>query len=317
MKAGRDSWAVVLGVAVVSALALSALGCNQLFYFPSREPHDVNDVRLEPVQFASGDGTRLVGALLAARDNTAQLGTVVQFHGNAGNVTTHLRSVRWLTRSGYQAFVFDYRGYGESEGFPTPRGVHEDALAALDYAVERVPRRGPTPDLVLYGQSLGGAVLLRALAERPNLQRVRAVVIEASFHSYQEVAASVTWRTPLLFPFTAVAYGFVSDEYAPAPFVSKVSPTPMMFVHGLEDEVVDPAFSAALFGLARAPRAVLAVPSVGHQGPMAVCAERYREQFLSFIRQDTATGCPSAPNSDGFLCEGVSGAPRNATSLVP
>lgn len=282
---------------------LLSVSCNQLFYFPSRRLSLPLRAHTEAVEFQSRDGTRLRGLRVFAEPSPAKA-TVVQFHGNAGNVTTHIRSVSWLLRRGYDLLLFDYRGYGESEGFPTPEGVHEDALAALDYAAYSLPRLNTERDLVLLGQSLGGAVLLRAFAERRDLPRVRYVVIEGSFHSYQEVAAGVTWRTPVLFPFTGVAYGMVSDDWAPAPYVADLSPVPLLFVHGLDDEVVDPAFSFALFSLSRAPRSLLAVPDVGHQGPMAVCAESYRRAFISIIEHPYPNTC-ARPNVDNYLCEAL------------
>jgi fermentation-respiration switch protein FrsA (DUF1100 family) len=197
--------------------------------------------------------------------------------------------------------LFDYRGYGRSLGFPTPEGVQLDALAALDYAEARLPRHADR-DLILLGQSLGGAILLRALSERRSMTRVRHVVVEASFHSYQEVAASVTWRHPALFLLTGVSYGLVSDEFAPAAHVAELSPWPVLFVHGLEDEVVDPAFSGVLFSLSRAPRSLLAVPGVGHQGPMATCAERYRGAYLDVIENPDVRRCPDV-GVEGFVCE--------------
>jgi fermentation-respiration switch protein FrsA (DUF1100 family) len=83
-----------------------------------------------------------------------------------------------------------------------------------------------------------------------------------------------------------------------------MSPTPLLFVHGLGDEVVSPAFSAALFAQSRGPRALLAVPDVGHQGPMSRCAERYRDAYLTIIEHEDLSTCPVlASDIDTFVCE--------------
>src|ERR1041384_5905226 len=129
------------------ALALGCLtGCAQgAFYHPDRGLHDPParlGLKYEQVTFASQDGTRLVGWFIPARgyaDPKRAKGTVVHFHGNAQNLSAHWQFVDWLPQRGFNLFVFDYRGYGASQGSPEPKGVFEDSLAALDYA--RAARR--------------------------------------------------------------------------------------------------------------------------------------------------------------------------------
>ena len=103
-----------------------------------------------------------------------------------------------------------------------------------------------------------------AYAQRPNRERVRALVIEGSFHSYQEVASSILYRHALLFPFTGFAYALVSDEYAPAASIARVSPTPLLVIHGTADSVVPPAFGQAIYDLAREPRELWLVRGTDH-----------------------------------------------------
>jgi fermentation-respiration switch protein FrsA (DUF1100 family) len=243
-------------------LLLSLQGCSGFFYFPSRGLHGWPEQPFEELEFQALDGVRLHGLFFPARG--APRGTVVQFHGNAGNVTSHYTSLVWLTERGYAFFTFDYRGYGASERVrPSQAGVELDALAAMEVA-EALPRAGSGRDLVYFGQSLGGAVLLHAYAKRPNPERVRALVIEGSFHSYQEVAASVLYRHSLLFPFTGFAYALVSDKYAPAAIIGRVSPTPLLVVHGTNDRVVPPAFGQAIYDLASEPRELWLVRGTDH-----------------------------------------------------
>jgi fermentation-respiration switch protein FrsA (DUF1100 family) len=243
-------------------LFFSIQGCSGFFYFPSRGLHGWPEQPFEELEFRAGDGVRLHGLYFPAQGESR--GTVVQFHGNAGNVTSHYESLVWLTERGYAFFTFDYRGYGASERVrPSQRGVELDALAAMEVA-EDLPRARPGQDLVYFGQSLGGAVLLHAYATRPNRARVRALVIEGSFHSYQEVASSVLYRHWLLFPFTGFAYALVSDEYAPAATIARISPTPLLIVHGTADRVVPPAFGQAIYDLAREPRELWLVRGTDH-----------------------------------------------------
>jgi len=264
---------------LVCALALHCCGCSNLFYFPSHAEYARPTVPYVRVRIPTADGVELSGWLLPAHGE--QLGTVVQFHGNAGNITSHFRSLEWVTAHGYALLTFDYRGYGSSAGTPSQAGLELDALAAIHYA-QALPRGSAEPDLVLYGQSLGGAVLLHAYASVRDRRRIRALVVESSFHSYEEAAASVFFREPLLFPFTGFAYALVSDAYAPAGQVGSVAPTPLLVIHGDKDRILPPTFGVALYRLAREPRELWIVPGGGHADTMR--RPVYRQRLLDYLR---------------------------------
>jgi fermentation-respiration switch protein FrsA (DUF1100 family) len=107
-------------------------------------------------------------------------------------------------------------------------------------------------------------VLLGTFADPPVRERIRAVVVEGSFHSYQEVAASVLWRHPLLFPLTGLGYALVSDDGSPAATVGQVAPTPLLVIHDLADPIVPWRFGAALFELAQEPKTFWLAARGGH-----------------------------------------------------
>src|SRR5512145_1917489 len=142
---------------LVVAVTFSCQGCvGGMFYYPDQEVYDTPDrhgLKYEDVTFPSRDGTSLSGWFIPAVGPPK--GTVVHFHGNAQNMTSHFGFVSWLPSRGFNLFVFDYRGYGKSAGRPERQGIYEDSLAALDYIATRP---GIDHDrLVVLGQSLGGA----------------------------------------------------------------------------------------------------------------------------------------------------------------
>src|SRR4051812_22313310 len=99
----------------------------QNFYFPDRIKYDTPErarLAFEDVRFASADGTLLSGWFIPAIGEAK--GTVVHMHGNAQNMTAHWGYAEWLPARGYNLFCFDYRGYGQSQGRPDPKGVFED-----------------------------------------------------------------------------------------------------------------------------------------------------------------------------------------------
>jgi fermentation-respiration switch protein FrsA (DUF1100 family) len=224
-----------------------------VYALPAREYHDVT--------IPTHDGVELHGWFLPA--DAPVRGTIVQFHGNAGNVTSHFLQFAWAPQRGYAVLCFDYRGYGLSPGVPSAEGLEADALAAIHFA-QHLPESQAGDKLVLYGQSLGGAVLLHALGRVRDRRRVAAVVVEGSFHSYEDAAAGVLYRHTLLFPLTGLAYATVSDRHDPAPYVAGVSPTPLLVIHGTHDPVIAPAFGRALYELGREPKELWFVDGGGH-----------------------------------------------------
>jgi fermentation-respiration switch protein FrsA (DUF1100 family) len=282
MGAGRFIPLFLSVRALVALVASSAplAGCNGLFYFPYRGVYALPEGPHRDVSIPTEDGFALHGWLLPARGE--QRGTVVQFHGNAGNVTSHFLSLGWVTGHGLALLSFDYRGYGRSPGSPSPEGLDRDARAAIRFA-HTLPRGAWASDLVLVGQSLGGAVLLSTYGRLPTdgRERVRAIVVEGTFHSYSEIAASVLWRTGLFLPFAGFGYALVSDAYAPAPYIARVAPTPLLVVHGDRDRVVPIAFGRAVFDLSAEPRRFWSVRGAGHL--RAFASDREQERLIAYL----------------------------------
>jgi len=206
------------------------------------------------VSFPSADGTRLSGWFIPARglaDARTARGTVIQFHGNAQNLTSHWRSVDWLPDRGFNLFVFDYRGYGASAGVPSPQGVFENSRSALDYVRSRAdldPRR-----LLVLGPSLGGANAI-AVVGSDDREGVRAVVIESAFASYSSIANDKLPSTGLL----------ADDAFSPDRFVAGIAPIPLLLIHGADDQVIPLAHSERLFQLAGDPKRLILVPGGRH-----------------------------------------------------
>jgi pimeloyl-ACP methyl ester carboxylesterase len=163
-------------------------GCSMVenfFFYPDAatyaQPAQFG-LKHEDVFFRVPDGSRLHGWWLPALRQPA-LGSVLHLHGNAANITNHLPLAAWLPQAGYDVLMFDYRGFGRSEGRPSLHGVVDDAAAAL----AELRKRAHTADrLVLFGQSLGGATALRLLAR--DAQGVRAAIIDSAFSSYRQIA---------------------------------------------------------------------------------------------------------------------------------
>ena len=104
---------------------------HSLFFYPDKKPYDNPFVRAyapQDIYFKTTDGLTLHGWFFKAHDAAVML----VLHGNAQNISTHVNGVLWLVQAGFNVFIIDYRGYGQSEGEPTAAGANSDAEAALE-----------------------------------------------------------------------------------------------------------------------------------------------------------------------------------------
>lgn len=239
-------------------LPLLLSGClESAFYYPDNvvysTPKDAG-LPYEPVSFQSKDGTRLSGWFIPAvgyADTRKAKGTVIHFHGNAQNMTAHWSFVQWLPERGYNVFVFDYRGYGASEGKPDPEGVFEDSNSALNYVRTR-PDVNPDR-LLLLGQSLGGASAIDVLGSG-NRQGVKAIVVESTFFSFSAIANDKI----------SSAGSLVADVYSPERYVDKLSPTPFLLIHGTADSVIPYRHALRLIEKAHEPKQLVTIKGGSH-----------------------------------------------------
>ncbi|MEK6705286.1 MAG: alpha/beta hydrolase [Bdellovibrionota bacterium] len=271
---------------VLSFLA-TLTGCSHLFYQNSHQLY--SDPRkagfsFHEVSFQAKDGQHLYGWYFPAVVKPGDLvkGTIIQFHGNAENMSSHYASLVWVIRSGYNFLTFDYRGYGRNAGDPNQEGVNADAVAAIRYVLDREPaHESKTRDIVLYGQSLGGAVVLRALEEVPNKSRIRAVIVDSAFFSYRAMACAALARSWLTYFFQPLTYLLVSDAYSPEKSIARVSPLPLLVIHGDHDSVVPFELGKGIFERSREPHEFWQVKSGQHIQVMDDPV--YRERLLKYL----------------------------------
>lgn len=251
---------------------------HSTFYFPDRtkygSPEDVG-LAFESVFFNSADGTLLSGWFLPAvgvASPREAKGTVIHMHGNAQNMTSHWEFVHWVPERGYNTFVFDYRGYGQSRGRPEPRGVFEDAVAALDYARSRSDIDNGR--LFVFGQSLGGMIAIASVGASP--QGVRAVLAEAPIHSYTQLTDD---RMP--------GEGLIMDEsFSATTHVGKLAPIPLLLIHGTHDKIVLHSHSEMLLAEAREPKRLVTVEGGVHLDIMTERYDgKYRDMMIDFFER--------------------------------
>ncbi len=218
----------------------------------------------EDAVFQSRDGVKLVGWYVPAPD--AQF-TVLFCHGNSGNIMHAMDAVSLFHEMGLNCLVFDYRGYGASEGKPTEAGTYLDARAAFDWLTQI--KGVPAERIILCGRSLGGPIAARLATE----VRPAALVVEGTFTSYADIGAHFYPYMPVR-PFARFRYDTLAS-------IKQVH-CPVMVVHSKDDHLVPSTFGARLFDAAREPKRFTEI-SGSHNDGFLSSADRYKAAWTRWV----------------------------------
>jgi uncharacterized protein len=264
--------ALLLGVLLYAALVAFLWFRQESLMFlpgiPSRQlaatPEDIG-LDYESLRISTADGEELDAWFLPVHEERAVL---LFFHGNAGNISHRLDSLRIFHGLGLSVLIFDYRGYGQSTGRPTEQGTYEDALAAWRYLVEE--RGIDSGRLILFGRSMGGAVAAWLAAERPP----GGLIVESTFRSVPDLAAELYWFLPVR--------RLARLEYP----VERILPSveaPVLVIHSRDDEIIPFRHGAALYAAAREPKQLLELAG-DHNTGFLLSERRYVAGLDGFLQ---------------------------------
>jgi len=225
----------------------------------------------EEVWFAGPNGQRLHGRWTRAHTQPA-VATILYCHGNGGNVTYYQESADGMAARGFDVLLFDYRGYGRSEGEITDEwGLYADSDAAYDYLTRG---RGVSAQrLVFYGQSLGTAVAIDLASRR----RGAALVVEMGLSSASAMGETLLPWLP------RVLHRLGKNRFESARKLANVS-GPVLVTHGAQDSLIPVAQGRALYEAAREPKRLLIVPQANHDLPSSG-GSAYLDSVADFLRQ--------------------------------
>jgi fermentation-respiration switch protein FrsA (DUF1100 family) len=257
------------GLTLLAVAGAFVLFERNFIYFPTRA-HDSVPAEYglagEEALLTAEDGVRIHGWFLPALDARV---TVLLAHGNAGNISHRLDRARllqlWL---GAGVFLFDYRGYGRSEGTPDEDGTYRDARAAYRHLTEA--RRIPSERLILFGESLGSAVALDLAVSHP----CRGLILESPFTSIRDMARVVLPFLPVG-PLLRTRYDNISK-------ITRLR-VPLLVLHGEDDEIVPLAQGRRLFAAAPEPKRFFAIPGAGHNDTYVGGGEAYWRALADFV----------------------------------
>ena len=255
-------------------------GCTNLLFQPMTQhlfTPDIVDMPYEGVYIESDRGLKLHGWQLLAKGG--KKGNILFLHGNGENISTHFGNLYWLMQHGYDGYIFDYRGYGKSDGLPELDGIVRDVRAMLDYMMRITPA---DQQLIVIGHSMGGALAIYAVATHPQKQRIAALVTIEAFSDYRQVTRDVldnSWLTwALQWPLSLA----IDNTYRPLDYVAKVSPVPLLIMHSKQDRLVPYYHGLKLYEQARHPKQFIDIDS-DHNHIFTVKANR--RLLLDYLQQ--------------------------------
>ncbi len=266
---------VLIFVVVMVVLRLLLLLFERVnLYFPLRRieatPEAIG-LPYEDVTIKTSDGVSINGWFIPAADSARG---ILFFHGNAGNISHRLDTIKLFHDMGLNTLIVDYRGYGRSEGRPSEKGLYLDADAAYRYLSSRP---GIDPDsIIAFGRSLGGAVALELAGRR----KLSAIIVESAFTSTADIGREI-------FPFLPAKL-LVTQNYNSLERVGSLS-IPKLFIHSRDDEIIPFRHGQRLFEAAAEPKS-FHVMSGGHNEAFLLPENNYGDVLKGFIESLPPSG---------------------------
>lgn len=202
------------------------------------------DFTIKSFYFKTKEGRKLNAWLLKSTKEKPKA-SVFALHGNATNINVHHQNFADLTKNGFQIFIFDYSGFGFSEGNSTRKNALEDAFSAFDF-FENLDEIKNTPKII-YGQSFGGNLAIPVATK--NQSKIEGLVVEGTFMNLKNIANSVI---PVLGGFV------ISNNYNNKQNLKNFK-KPILIVHSKEDRIVNFKLGKQIFKNANQPKVFLEI----------------------------------------------------------
>ncbi|MHC4206465.1 MAG: alpha/beta hydrolase [Planctomycetota bacterium] len=240
----------------------------KFLYIPEQEvfstPAELG-LDFENVVFKSSDILNLSGWYIPVNNPKF---TVLFCHGNGGNIAHRLDSINIFHNLGLNCFIFDYRGYGDSQGKPDEEGTYADAMAAYNWLVEE--KKTPAENIIIFGRSLGGSIA----AQLAGKVEARALIVESAFTSYVDMGNEY-------YPYMPVRW-FARFGYKTIDYIRNVH-CPVMFIYSRNDEIVPYKFGLELYEAANEPKEFIEIFG-GHNDCFIASGEIYTDVWEKWLK---------------------------------
>ncbi|WP_055075656.1 alpha/beta hydrolase [Pseudanabaena sp. 'Roaring Creek'] len=280
----------VIRILVFAYLGLAIalyFGQSNLIYMPSKDlletPKD-NGLKFEDIQITTKDNINLYGWFVPATDSDPIGKSIILFcHGNGGNISNRVSYLPIFRDLGLSTLLFDYRGYGKSDGTPTEEGTYADVEAAWQYLTQE--KQIPPKKIIIYGESLGGAIasyLAQNLAQKTSQDygqdyknAARGLILASTFTSVSDRAAE-------LYPFLPIRL-LSQFSYNSIDRLPKIK-IPVLIIHSIDDEIIPFHHGERNFQSANLPKKLLKIKG-DHNGGFLDSLETYRTGISEFVQR--------------------------------
>lgn len=244
------------------------------FYTPEQAGMVVDEVR-----FPNAAGHNLRGWFFP---NPQASQSILFCMGNTGNISLMLPYAQIFQQSGYEVLLFDYQGFGESEGVAVIGSLLSDSLAACDFLIAHTGR--PADQTGIFGVSLGSILALAVAAERS----LGAVAVESVFLPEQEVdrfTRRIVENNPAAALGLRIAKSLLLGRVDPVRNVSRLT-CPVFFMHGVQDRLLRATGSVHVYNAMHGPKRLWLMPATGHAPESLEVNDReYESQLRAFFRE--------------------------------
>jgi len=254
-------WSITKSGLLIYVGVYTAISClffalqPHVLYQPSRNIHATPlDIGLsyEEITFNTSDGVELSGWYVPGNSSK---GVILFCHGNAGNIGGRLEYLKIFHRLEFDTFIFDYRGFGKSEGHTTEKGTYLDIEAAMDYLIDN--RNVSEDEVIIYGRSLGGAVAINHAKDHTP----KMLIIDSSFTSYRKISSDVLKGLLMPVPVRLLA----RFDYNSIDNIGKID-CPILVIHSRDDEMIPYSHGKDLFRKANEPKKFLTISGTHNEG---------------------------------------------------
>jgi pimeloyl-ACP methyl ester carboxylesterase len=212
--------------------------------FLKNQPILSQDYSIENFYFVSENGRKINAWILKSRTEKPKI-SIFALHGNTGNLYSQYQNFSELTKFGFQVFLFDYSGFGFSEGKSTRKNAIEDSFSAFHF-FKNLPEIKNTPKII-YGQSIGGNFSIPVATK--NQEQISGLVLEGTFTNFKNIANR---KIPVL-------GGLIIKNNYDNRFNLKSFKKPVLVIHSKEDRVIPFQMGTQLFDNANQPKDFLEI----------------------------------------------------------
>ncbi|MHA1896218.1 MAG: alpha/beta hydrolase [Promethearchaeota archaeon] len=235
-------------------------------FFPTKDfDQDPSAIGLiyEDVYFKTKDGIKLNAWFIPAEGGDF---TILFAHGNGGNISHRMDKISMFHEKGFSLFLYDYRGYGKSEGRPSELGIYRDTYAAYNYLVQE--KGIPSNKIIVYGESLGGAPAVDIVSK----VKTQALILEGAFSCAKDMSKEI-------YPFLPTS--LLMSKLDSLSKIRNIK-VPSLFIHSESDEIVPIELARKLFNAAPEPKKFLTI-SGGHNYGVIDFQDKVKNSIVEFV----------------------------------